>query len=106
MTAQRGVGTVALMRSAHGIAAVRWRSSGVEDVFLATALLIAAELEIVLDGLGPECVALALLATVPLVVRRRLPIVSFVCVVVLTPTLDRALGSPWGQNANALVFVV
>ena len=106
MTARCRVGTVAVMRSAHGIAAARWRSSVVEDVSLAMALLVAAELEIVLDGLGTDCVALAVLATVPLALRRRLPIVSFVCVAVLTPTLDRALGSPWGQSANALVFVV
>jgi signal transduction histidine kinase len=106
MTARCRVGTVAVMRSVHGIAAARWRASVVEDVSLAVALLVAAELEIVLDGLGADCVALALLATVPLALRRRLPIVSFVCVAVLTPTLDRALGSPWGQSANALVFLV
>jgi signal transduction histidine kinase len=106
MTAKRSVGTVAVMRSAHGIATGRWRSSVVQDICLAMALLAAAELEIALDGLGAECVGLALLATVPLAVRRRLPIASFLCVAVLTPTLDRALGSPWGQSANALVFVV
>ncbi len=76
----------------------RWRSSVVEDVSLAVALLVAAELEIVLDGLGADCVALAVLATLPLALRRRLPIVSFVCVAVLTPTLDRALGTPLGTE--------
>jgi signal transduction histidine kinase len=35
-----------------------------------------------------------------------MPIVSFACAAVLIPTLDRALGAPWGQNANALVFIV
>jgi signal transduction histidine kinase len=94
------------MRSTHGSAAGRWRSSVVEDVCLAATLLAAAELEIALDGLGADCAALALLGTLPLALRRRLPIVSFVCVAVLTPTLDQALGSPWGQRANALVFIV
>ena len=70
------------------------------------ALLVAAELEVVFDGLGADCAALAALATLPLAFRRRLPVASFGCVAVLAPTLDRALGSPWGSNANALVFLV
>jgi signal transduction histidine kinase len=103
MTGAGRVGTVARMRSAQGR---RWRSSEVEDLCLVAALLVAAELEIVLDGLGADCAALAALATLPLALRRRLPVASFGCVAVLVPTLDRALGSPWGSNANALVFVV
>jgi signal transduction histidine kinase len=106
MTAAGRAGTVAVMRFAHGSAGVRWRSSVVEDVCLTAALLVAAEFEVVLDGLGADCVALAAFATLPLALRRRLPIVSFACVAVLAPTLDQALGSPWGQNANALVFLV
>jgi signal transduction histidine kinase len=94
------------MRFAHGGAAGRWRSSVVEDVCLTAVLLAGAELEVVLGGLGAECAALAALATLPLALRRRLPIVSFACVAVLAPTLDRALGTSWGQNANALVFLV
>jgi signal transduction histidine kinase len=103
MTAAGRVGTVARMRSAHG---KRWRSSEIEDLCLVAALLVAAELEIVFDGLGADCAALAALATLPLAFRRRWPVASFGCVSVLVPTLDRALGSPWGSNANALVIVV
>jgi signal transduction histidine kinase len=94
------------MRFTHGSAAGRWRSSVVEDVCLTAVLLAAAELEVVLDGLGADCAALAALATLPLALRRRLPILSFACVAVLAPTLDRGLGTPWGENANALVFLV
>jgi signal transduction histidine kinase len=93
------------MGFAHRVA--RRRHSGVvQDVCLAAVLLVASELEVLLDGLGADCAALAALATLPLALRRRLPIVSFACAAVLTPTLDRALGAPWGQNANALVFIV
>jgi signal transduction histidine kinase len=106
MTGACRAGTVAVMRFAHGSAAGRWRSSVVEDVCLTAVLLAGAELEVVLGGLGAECAALAALATLPLALRRRLPIVSFASVAVLTPTLDRALGTPWGENANALVFLV
>jgi signal transduction histidine kinase len=94
------------MRFGRGSAAGRWRSSVVVDVCLTAVLLAAAELEIVFDGLGADCAALAALATLPLALRRRLPIVSFACVAVLAPTLDRVLGAPWGQSANALVFLV
>jgi len=59
MTAAGRAGTVAVMRFAHGSAAARWRSSAVEDVCLTAALLVAAELEIVLDGLGADSAALA-----------------------------------------------
>jgi signal transduction histidine kinase len=85
----------------------RRRQSGVvQDVCLAAVLLVVSELEVLLDGLGADCAALAALATLPLALRRRLPIVSFACAAVVAPTLDRALGAPWGQNANALVFIV
>jgi signal transduction histidine kinase len=106
MTAAGRAGTVAGMRFARGSAGGRWRSGAVQDGCLTAALLVAAELEVVLDGLGADCAAVAALATVPLALRRRLPTVSFVCVAVLAPTLDRALGSPWGENANALVFLI
>jgi signal transduction histidine kinase len=106
MTAAHRAGTVAVMRVVRTCAAGRWRSSHVQDVVLAAALLLAAELEVVLDGLGADCAVLAVLATLPLALRRRAPIVSFACVAVLAPTLDRALGSPWGANANALVYLV
>jgi signal transduction histidine kinase len=106
MTAACRAGTVAVMRFARGSAAGRWRSSVVEDVCLTAALLVAAELEVVLGGLGADCAALAALATLPLALRRRLPIVSFACVALLAPTLDRALGAPWSEDANALVFLI
>ena len=35
-----------------------------------------------------------------------MPVVSFACVAVLAPTLDRALGVLWGEDANALVFLI
>jgi signal transduction histidine kinase len=70
------------------------------------ALLLAAELEVVVNRLGADSAALAALATLPLAVRRRVPVASFACVAILAPTLDRALGSPWGANANAFVFLV
>ncbi|HEX6618822.1 MAG TPA: hypothetical protein VF024_04145, partial [Solirubrobacteraceae bacterium] len=94
------------MRAADGIAGGRWHSSLIGDLCLTAALLIAAELELVLGGLGADCAALAAVATLPLVVRRRMPVVSFACVAVLAPTLDRALGVPWAQDANALVFLI
>jgi signal transduction histidine kinase len=94
------------MRAADGSAGGRWHSSLVGDLCLTVALLIAAELEVVLGGLGSDCAALAAVATLPLAVRRRMPVVSFACVAVLTPTLDRALGVSWGQAANALVFLI
>ena len=97
MTAAWRGGTVVVMRFAHGSAFGRWRSSVVEDVCLAAVLLAAAELEVVLDGLGADSAALAALGTLPLALRRRLPIVSFACVAVLAPTLDRALGTPWDR---------
>src|SRR5512134_595958 len=106
MTAAIRPGTVAVMRFVQGSLGGRGRSSDVVDLGLTAALLLAAELEIALDGLGAQCAALAALATLPLALRRRLPVVSFACVAVLAPTLDEALGSPWGQNANALVFLV
>ena len=93
------------MGFAHG-SPQRRHSGIVQDVCLAAVLFLASELEVLLGGLGVECVALAALATLPLALRRRMPIVSFACAAVLTPTLDRALGAPWGQNANALVFIV
>jgi signal transduction histidine kinase len=94
------------MRFARSSAARRWRSSIVEDVSLTAMLLIAAEVEVALGGLGAECAALAALTTLPLALRRRLPIVSFACVALLAPTLDRALGGRWGEDANALVFLI
>jgi signal transduction histidine kinase len=94
------------MRAADGSAGGRWHSSLVGDLCLTVALLIGAELEVVLRGLGADCAALAAVATLPLVVRRRMPVVSFACVAVLAPTLDRALGVPWGEDANALVFLI
>jgi signal transduction histidine kinase len=106
MTTASRAGTVAVMRVVRTSAAGRWRSSLVQDVVLAAALLLAAELEVVLDGLGVDCAVLAVLATLPLALRRQAPVVSFACVAVLAPTLDRALGSPWGQQANALVFLI
>jgi signal transduction histidine kinase len=106
MTVVDRAGTVALMRFANGSARGRWRSSVVADISLAAALLVASEVEIVLDGLGADSAALAAVATLSLALRRRLPVVSFACVAVLSPTLDRALGTPWGENANALVFLV
>jgi signal transduction histidine kinase len=98
--------TVIVMGSMHRGSARQGRSWVFADVCLAGALLAAAELEVVLDGLGPESAALAALATVPLAWRRRMPVAAFSCVAVLAPTLDRALGAPWGDRANALVFLV
>jgi signal transduction histidine kinase len=107
MTAARRAGTVALMRSSHGSTGGPWRSSAAAaDLCPAVALLLAAELEVLLNGLGAGSSLLAAFATLPLALRRRLPVASFACVAILTPTLDRALGSPWGSDANALVFVV
>jgi signal transduction histidine kinase len=94
------------MRAANRSAGGRWHAALVEDLGLTAALLIAAELEVVLGGLGADCAALAAIATLPLAVRRCMPVVSFACVAVLAPTLDRALGIPWGEDANALVFLV
>jgi signal transduction histidine kinase len=94
------------MRAADGIPGGRWQLSPVADLCLTTALLVAAELEVVLGGLGADCAALAAVATLPFAVRRSMPVVSFGCVAVLAPTLDRALGVPWGEDANALVFLI
>jgi signal transduction histidine kinase len=94
------------MRAADGSAGGRWHSSLVGDLCLTASVLIAAELEVVLGGLGADCAALAAVATLPLAVRRRMPVVSFACVAVLAPTLDRALGVPWAEDANALVFLI
>jgi hypothetical protein len=94
------------MRSPHGSTCRPWRSSAAADLCLAVALLLAAELEVVVNRLGADSAALAALATLPLAVRRRVPVASFACVAILAPTLDRALGSPWGANANAFVFLV
>jgi signal transduction histidine kinase len=76
------------------------------DVGLSMVAFAAAELEVLLKGLGPDCAALAALATLPLALRRRLPVVAFGCVAVLALTLVRALNAPWAENANALVFLV
>jgi signal transduction histidine kinase len=94
------------MRAADGSAGGRWHSSLVADLCLTAALLIAVELEVVLGGLGADCAALAAVATLPLAVRRWMPVVSFASVAVVAPTLDRALGVPWGEDANALVFLI
>src|SRR5512132_2471700 len=105
MTAASCAGTVRIMGFAHG-SPQRRHYGVVQDVCLAAVLFLASELEVLLGGLGADCAALAALATLPLALRRRMPIISFACVAVLAPTLDRALGTPWGQNANALVFLV
>jgi signal transduction histidine kinase len=106
MSAPVAPGTVTIMRSRQPGSDRRCRSSLVADVCLAGALLAAAELEVLLDGLGPESAALAAVATVPLAWRRRMPVAAFGCVAVLAPSLDRALGTPWSSQANALVFLV
>ena len=94
------------MRAVDGSARGRWHSCLGVDLCLTAALLIGAELEVVLGGLGADCAALAAIATLPLTARRRMPVVSFACVAVLAPTLDRALDAAWGQDANALVFLI
>jgi signal transduction histidine kinase len=94
------------MPAVHGSGGGRWHSCLVVDLCLTAALLIAAELEVVVGGLGADCAALAAIATLPFAARRRMPVASFACVAVLAPTLDQALGAPWGQDANALVFLI
>jgi signal transduction histidine kinase len=103
MPAAAAPGTVAIMRRGP---LRQGRSWLLADMCLSGALLAAAELEAVLDGLGPESAALAAAATLPLAWRRRMPVAAFGCVAVLVPTLDHALGTPWGDRANALVFLV
>jgi hypothetical protein len=75
----------------------------VEDVCLTAVLLVAAELEVVLGGLGADCAALAALATLPLAQRRDAVVVVRVR---RGARADARPGArvPWGQNANALVF--
>jgi signal transduction histidine kinase len=104
---ERGApGTFAPMRSAHGSTAGGRQQSLLTDLGVSGAFLVAAELEVVLGGLGPDCAALAAVAALALALRRRAPVAAFACVAVLVPALDHALGSPWGQHANALVFMI
>jgi signal transduction histidine kinase len=70
------------------------------DALLAVALCAAAELELVLAGLGPRSALAAALATLPLAFRRRAPVVTVLIVV-----LAFVLGGDWVEETN-VGFVV
>ena len=76
------------------------------DALAAIALCVAAELEVVLSGLGPGAALLAALATLPFALRRRLPAVPFLAAGVLVPVLELAFGSVWLEPANAPIYVL
>jgi signal transduction histidine kinase len=70
------------------------------DALLAVALCAAAEVELVLAGLGPRSALAAALATLPLAFRRRAPVLTVLIVV-----LAFALGGDWVEETN-VGFVV
>jgi signal transduction histidine kinase len=77
----------------------RW-GSGHADALVAVALFVAAELELLLAGLGPRSALAAAVATLPLAFRRRAPVVTVLIVV-----LAFVLGGEWVEETN-VGFVV
>jgi signal transduction histidine kinase len=65
------------------------------DALVAVALFAAAEVELVLAGLGPQAGLAAAVATLPLAFRRRAPVVT-----VLTVVLGFVLGGDWVEETN------
>jgi signal transduction histidine kinase len=91
------------MRTAHaGIG----RRALVIDGLVACAALAVAELEVASGSLGAGAAALAAAASLALAGRRRVPLASFAVVAVVVPALDAVAGSPWGDDANAPVFLI
>jgi signal transduction histidine kinase len=77
----------------------RWGSART-DALVAVALFAAAEVELVLAGLGPRSALAAAVATLPLAFRRRAPVLIVLIVVVAF-----VLGGDWVEETN-VGFVV
>jgi signal transduction histidine kinase len=75
------------------------------DVLIALALCAAVELEVVLNGLGPASVLAAALASLPFALRRRVPVVPALAVV-LVLVFDEPLGDVWTEQANSGVVLL
>ncbi len=75
------------------------------DVLVAAALALAAEIEVVLNGLSALDAAAALAATAPFALRRRWPALV-VLAAAAAPVVDEALGGDWTEVANAPVFII
>ncbi|HET8949934.1 MAG TPA: histidine kinase, partial [Solirubrobacteraceae bacterium] len=82
------------------------RRALVIDGLVACTALAVAELEVASQSLGAGAAVLAAAASLALAGRRLVPLASFAVVAAVVPVLDAIAGSPWGDRANAPVFLI
>ena len=91
------------MRTA--LAGIGRRALAIDGLVACTALAVA-ELEVASQSLGAGAAVLAAAASLALAGRRLVPLASFAVVAAVVPVLDAIAGSPWGDRANAPVFLI